>query len=125
MDKIKSLISQLTLEEKASLCTGSGPWETIAVERVGIPKITMTDGPHGVRKVQKLEESGIVDSIPATCFPPAVALASTWNKKLVQKVGEYIGDECVSLGVDILLGPGVNIKRTPPGLLRVLLGPVI
>ncbi len=113
MDNIKSLISQLTLEEKAALCTGSGPWQTIAVERLGIPKITMTDGPHGVRKVQKLEESGLVESVPATCFPPAVALASTWNKELVQKVGEYIGDECVSLGVDILLGPGVNIKRTP------------
>lgn len=106
-------MSQLTLEEKAALCTGSGPWQTIDVERLGIPRITMSDGPHGVRKVQNIEETGHAETIPATCFPPAVTLASTWNKELIQIVGEYLGDECVSLDVDILLGPGVNIKRTP------------
>ncbi|UCG01350.1 MAG: glycoside hydrolase family 3 C-terminal domain-containing protein [Candidatus Heimdallarchaeota archaeon] len=113
MVDIKSLLSQLTLEEKAAFCTGSGPWQTIDVERLGIPRITMSDGPHGVRKVQNIEEFGLAKSFPATCFPPAVLLASTWNKDLVQRVGEFLGDECISLDVDILLGPGVNIKRTP------------
>ncbi|MFX0016271.1 MAG: glycoside hydrolase family 3 C-terminal domain-containing protein [Promethearchaeota archaeon] len=113
MVDIKSLLSQLTLEEKAAFCTGSGPWQTIDVQRLGIPKITMSDGPHGVRKVQNIQEFGDAKSFPATCFPPAVALASSWNTELVQKVGEYLGDECISLDVDILLGPGVNIKRTP------------
>ena len=113
LDNIRFIISQLTLEEKAALCTGSGPWQTTAIERLGVPKITMTDGPHGVRKVLNIKESGQIKSTPATCFPPAVTLASTWNKELIQKVGEYLGDECISLDVDILLGPGVNMKRTP------------
>lgn len=113
MADIKSLLTQLSLEEKAALCTGSGPWQTVDVERLGIPRITMSDGPHGVRKVQNIEEFGLAKSIPATCFPPAVALGSTWNKELIHKVGEYLGDECISLDVDVLLGPGINIKRTP------------
>jgi len=104
---------QLTLEEKAALCTGLGPWQTVDVERLGIPRITMSDGPHGVRKVKNIEDFGLAESIPATCYPPAAALAATWNRELIQKVGEHLGDECISLDVDILLGPGVNIKRTP------------
>ena len=113
MTNIKSLLLQLTLEEKAALCTGLGPWQTVDVERLGIPRITMSDGPHGVRKVKNIEDFGIAESLPATCYPPAVALAATWNRELIQKVGEHLGDECISLDVDILLGPGVNIKRTP------------
>jgi beta-glucosidase len=113
MVDIKSLVSQLTLEEKAAFCTGSGPWQTIDVDRLEIPRITMSDGPHGVRKVQNIEEFGLAKSFPATCFPPAVLLASTWNKDLVQRMGEFLGNECISFDVDILLGPGVNIKRTP------------
>ncbi len=104
---------QLTLEEKAALCTGLGPWQTVDVERLGIPRITMSDGPHGVRKVKNIEDFGLAESIPATCYPPAAALAATWNRELIQKVGEHLGDECISLDVDVLLGPGVNIKRTP------------
>ncbi|MHA2246236.1 MAG: beta-glucosidase [Candidatus Hodarchaeales archaeon] len=113
MPNIKSLLSQLTLEEKAALCTGSGPWQTVDVEHLGIPRITVSDGPHGVRRAQNIEDFGLIKSFPATCYPPAVALASTWNRELIQKVGEFLGDECISLDVDVLLGPGVNIKRTP------------
>jgi beta-glucosidase len=113
MKDIKSLISQMTLEEKATICTGLGPWQTVDIERLKIPRITMSDGPHGVRRVKNIEDFGLAESIPATCYPPAVALASTWNRELIQQVGEHLGKECLSLDVDILLGPGVNIKRTP------------
>jgi beta-glucosidase len=118
MADIKSLISQMTLEEKATICTGIGPWQTVDIERLNIPRITMSDGPHGVRRVQNIEEfapASPATSVPATCYPPAVALASTWNRELIQQVGEHLGKECISLDVDILLGPGVNIKRTPLG----------
>ncbi len=113
MTNIKSLLQQLTLEEKAALCTGLGSWQTVDVERLGIPRITVSDGPHGIRKLKNIEDSGIAESLPATCYPPAVALAATWNRELIKKVGEHLGDECISLDVDILLGPGVNMKRTP------------
>ncbi|HEW92371.1 MAG TPA: glycosyl hydrolase [Thermotogaceae bacterium] len=105
---IKELVSKMTLEEKASLCSGLDFWHTKSIERLGIPSIMMTDGPHGLRKVS---EKG--DTVPATCFPTAVALASSWNEKLLEKVGEAIAEECLAEGVSILLGPGVNIKRSP------------
>ena len=76
---IKELVSKMTLEEKASLCSGLDFWRTKPVERLGIPSIMMTDGPHGLRKA-KGEEVGIGDSVPATCFPTASALASSWNR---------------------------------------------
>lgn len=105
---IKELVSKMTLEEKASLCSGLDFWHTKSIERLGIPSIMMTDGPHGLRKVS---EKG--DTVPATCFPTAVALASSWDEKLLEKVGEAIAEECLAEGVSILLGPGVNIKRSP------------
>ncbi|MCD6545285.1 MAG: glycoside hydrolase family 3 C-terminal domain-containing protein [Thermotogae bacterium] len=105
---IKELVSKMTLEEKASLCSGLDFWHTKSIERLGIPSIMMTDGPHGLRKVS---EKG--DTVPATCFPTAVALASSWDEKLLEKVGEAIAKECLAEGVSILLGPGVNIKRSP------------
>lgn len=107
---IKGLISQMTLEEKASLCSGLDLWHTKPIERLGIPSIMMTDGPHGLRK-QK--EGGGFVSVPATCFPTAVTLASSWDRALMEKVGSAIGEECQAEGVSILLGPGVNIKRSP------------
>lgn len=111
---IKGLISQMSLEEKASLCSGADFWHTKPIERLGIPSIMMTDGPHGLRKQDESSgEIGIGNSVPATCFPTAAALASSWNRKLLEKVGETIAKECLAEGVSILLGPGVNIKRSP------------
>jgi beta-glucosidase len=109
---VSTILSQLTLEEKAALCTGATPWQTVAIERLGIPSITVADGPHGVRRVADTE-SLMAESLPATCFPTASALASTWDVDLLRTLGEALGEECVSLGVDILLGPGNNMKRTP------------
>ncbi|WP_025157927.1 glycoside hydrolase family 3 C-terminal domain-containing protein [Leifsonia aquatica] len=106
--------SELTTEEKASITSGASFWETEAVQRVGIPSIYLTDGPHGVRKQsQGGDHLGIGDSVPATCFPPAVALGSTWDADLLARVGAALGEEAKAEGVGVLLGPGINIKRSP------------
>ena len=107
-------IADLTLEEKASLTSGSSFWWTTPIDRVGIPAIMVTDGPHGLRKQREGgDHLGIGDSIPATCFPPAVALGSSWDVDLVRRVGEALGAETSIEGVAVLLGPGINIKRSP------------
>ncbi|MEY9952234.1 glycoside hydrolase family 3 C-terminal domain-containing protein [Leifsonia sp. EB34] len=106
--------SELTVEEKASLTSGRSFWETEGVERAGIPSIYLTDGPHGVRKqAQGGDHLGIGDSVPATCFPPAVALGSSWDAELLERVGAALGEEAKAEGVGVLLGPGINIKRSP------------
>ncbi|MBT2730513.1 glycoside hydrolase family 3 C-terminal domain-containing protein [Bacillus sp. ISL-75] len=111
---MRQMISQMTLEEKASLCSGLDFWSTKGIERLGIPSIMVTDGPHGLRKQQQsADHLGIYDSVPATCFPSAVGLASTWNKKLIHDVGVALGEECQAEDVAVLLGPGANIKRSP------------
>jgi beta-glucosidase len=111
---IKELISQLTLEEKADLCTGASFWRTHGIERLGIPPIILTDGPHGVRKqAGNVDHLGLNESEPATCFPSAVGLASSWNRELLRTVGEALGQEAQAEDVGILLGPGANIKRSP------------
>ncbi|PFI38294.1 glycosyl hydrolase [Bacillus cereus] len=111
---IKKIISQMTLEEKASLCSGLDFWNTKGIERLGIPSIMVTDGPHGLRKQAKgADHLGIYNSIPSTCFPSAVGLASTWNKDLINQVGVALGEECQAENVGVLLGPGANIKRSP------------
>ncbi|NMB46147.1 MAG: glycosyl hydrolase [Firmicutes bacterium] len=114
-EKVKKLVEELTLEEKASLCSGASMWETKPIERLGIPSICMTDGPHGVRlsEGENLEEG--LRAVPATCFPTACGLAATWDTGLLHEVGTALGKESNSLGVHILLGPGVNIKRSPLG----------
>ncbi len=109
---ISELLARLTLEEKASLCSGLTHWFTKAVESQDIPSIVMYDGPHGLRK-QEGEEAEEMKTLPATCFPPACGLASSWNVDLVEQVGQTIGQECQAEGVAIVLGPGVNIKRSP------------
>ncbi|MEN2983753.1 MAG: glycoside hydrolase family 3 C-terminal domain-containing protein [Dictyoglomaceae bacterium] len=106
---IKKLISQMTLEEKAKLCSGLDAWHTKPIERLGIPSIRMSDGPHGLRKTEGL----FAESVPATCFPTAVTLAASWDRELIEKVGKAIGEECQAENVQIILGPGVNIKRSP------------
>ncbi|MCH1624356.1 glycoside hydrolase family 3 C-terminal domain-containing protein [Ferdinandcohnia quinoae] len=112
---VKELIGQMTLEEKASLCSGLNVWQLKGIERLGIPSIMVADGPHGLRK-QKLDAAdhlGLYNSVPATCFPSAVGLASTWNRSLIEKVGMALGEECQAEDIAILLGPGANIKRSP------------
>jgi beta-glucosidase len=114
MQKITDLIAQMTLEEKASLCSGRDFWHLKGIERLGIPSIMVTDGPHGLRK--KAGDSsriGITDNLPATCFPTASALAATWDRALVQQVGQALGRECRQEKVGVILGPGANIKRSP------------
>jgi beta-glucosidase len=111
---IESLIEQMTLEEKAALCTGASAWTTTPVERLGIPEMIVSDGPHGVRRVPDLHSMG-AKSLPATCFPTASCLASTWNVDLIEQMGIALAEECIALNVDVLLGPGVNMKRSPLG----------
>ena len=106
--------SDLTLEEKASLTSGASFWYTKPVERVGVPAIMVTDGPHGLRKQRESgDHLGIGDSVPATCFPPAVGLGSSWDVDLIHRVGEALGTETSIENVAVLLGPGINIKRSP------------
>ncbi len=110
--ELKNLISQMTLEEKAALCTGASAWTTTPVERLGIPELVCSDGPHGVRRQPEVHELG-VKSLPATCFPTYSSMASTWNRDLMEKVGQALAEECIALNVDVVLGPGVNMKRSP------------
>ncbi|WP_075731478.1 beta-glucosidase [Streptomyces acidiscabies] len=102
----------LDLTTKTSLLSGHDMWTTVDVPDAGAPSLLLCDGPHGVRK-QSGEATQVYDSEPATCFPPAVALASSWDPELLRRVGEALGQEARSLGVEVLLGPGVNIKRSP------------
>ena len=106
---IKSLISQMTLEEKASLCSGLDNWHTKPIERLGIPSIRMSDGPHGLRK----EVPNQRNSVPSTCFPTAVTTASSWDRELIKQLGQALAQECQAEEVDIILGPAINIKRSP------------
>ena len=111
MKNIQSIIAKMTLEEKAALCTGASPWTTTPVERLGIPEMIVSDGPHGVRRVPDINSMAI-ESLPATCFPTASCLASTWDVAPLGEMGEALAEECIALNVDVLLGPGVNIKRS-------------
>ena len=112
MKTVDVLLKELTLEEKAGLCSGKDMWTTKAVERLGLPSWMMTDGPHGLRK-QKPNGAGFMDAIPATCFPSGAGLASTWNRDLLEEVGQALGRESKAEQVGVILGPGANIKRSP------------
>jgi beta-glucosidase len=113
-DAAATIVARMTLDEKASLCSGRDLWSTQPVARVGVPAVVVTDGPHGVRlQAGASDHLGLSGSVPATCFPTASALAATWDRDLVAEVGEAIAQECREFGVGVLLGPGVNIKRTP------------
>src|SRR5512139_991141 len=114
MKDIQSLIAQMTLEEKAALCTGASPWTSVPVERLGIPELIVSDGPHGVRRVPDVKSIAI-QSLPATCYPTASCLASSWDVDLIHAMGEALAEECIALNVDVLLGPGANMKRSPLG----------
>jgi len=111
--KIRELVQLLTLEEKAGLCSGRDNWFTKGVEHLGIPSIRMSDGPHGLR-TQSGEMIGFVqNSISAVCYPTACASAASFDRELLRREGEILGKECQASDVQVILGPGVNIKRSP------------
>jgi beta-glucosidase len=107
-------LSALSLERKAQLLSGRDFWSTEPIDEAGLPSVLMTDGPHGVRRQKGASDQiGFLDSLPATCFPPAVAVGSSWDPELAERIGAAVGIEARSLGVHVVLGPGVNIKRSP------------
>jgi len=112
-EKIDNLVSQMTLEEKALMTSGRDAWSTQPIERLDIPYIWMADGPHGLRRAPTTFLWGYGDQAPATCFPTASALSASWDMDLLKEVGRALGAEANALGVDLLLGPGINIKRSP------------
>ena len=130
-DRVDSILEQLTVEEKVSLCSGFGPWSTKKIERLGVEPVFMSDGPHGARwmKTQSYTtraqwdmsslasfttKSGYLDLLhPVTNFPSLATLGSSWNRELMYEVGKSIGEECRELGIGLLLAPGVNIVRHP------------
>ncbi len=112
--KHQDLLDQMTLDEKASLMSGKDFWQTQEIDRLGIPSICLSDGPHGVRKQQAAADNlGLNESFKATCFPTASAIASSWNLELNRQIGEALGKEAISQQVHVLLGPGINTKRNP------------
>ncbi len=112
---IKNLVAQMTLEEKAKFCSGADEWHIEKLDRLGIPEIMMTDGPHGLRKKVKTDEKSYFygDTAKSTCFPSAAGLACSWNEELIYGLGEALATEAKGEQVSILLGPGVNMKRSP------------
>ena len=113
-EELKALISQMTLEEKASLCSGADFWHTEGIERLGIPASMVSDGPHGLRKQDdKADHLGVNESIKAVCFPAGCGTAASFNRDLITMMGEVIGNECQAEGISVILGPAVNIKRSP------------
>ena len=113
-DKIESLVSQMTLKEKAGLCSGADVWHLKSVKRLGVVGKMVSDGPHGLR-TQRAESDhlGINGSIKAVCFPAACATAASFDRELLYELGDTLGRECIAEGVSVLLGPAINIKRTP------------
>ena len=112
--KAKELVAQMTLEEKAGLCSGLDCWHTKPVQRLGLGSVMVSDGPHGLRKQITLNDNmGLGNSVPAVCFPTASALACSFDRDLVYSVGKAMGDACVEEGVSAILGPGANQKRSP------------
>ena len=108
------ILKKLTLEEKASLCSGKDFWHMKGIERLGLPEIMLTDGPHGLRKKNPdSNKSSLSDAVPATCFPTAATTVCSWDEDLLYRMGEAMGEECLQEKVSVILGPGVNIKRSP------------
>lgn len=114
--KHSEIVNKMTLEQKAAFVSGLNYWYLEEAPELGLPKIMMTDGPHGLRKQntdKKASGIGLGNSVPATCFPPAVTAACSWDEDLIQSAGEAIGEECLKEKVSVILGPGTNIKRSP------------
>ena len=112
--KHADIIKQMTLEEKCYLFSGKDFWQTRSVERLGVPNMTLSDGPHGIRKqAGEGDQLGLNPSLPATCYPTAAAVANSWDVELGEEIGAHLGAEAASQGVCVVLGPGLNIKRAP------------
>lgn len=112
--QVKDIIKKMTLEEKASLCSGASMFQTVGIERVGIPSFRLSDGPHGLRKqIGEEDFMGKNGSETATSFPAACATGSSFDKELLYQMGEYLGRICQANDVQVLLGPGINVKRSP------------
>ena len=113
-EKIQELISRMTLEEKAGMCSGADFWHLKGIERLGIPQVMVTDGPHGIRKqAEEADHLGINESEKAVCFPAGCATASSFDRDLIRRQGEILGQECQAMNVSTILGPAMNIKRSP------------
>ncbi len=112
MTDIQAIIARMTLEEKAALCTGASAWSTTPVKRLDLPEMVVSDGPHGIRRQPDIHAMA-QKSLPATCFPTASSLAATWDVELLYEMGQALAEEAIALKVDVVLGPGANMKRTP------------
>jgi beta-glucosidase len=113
-------LEHLSLEQKAALLSGRDFWSTQPLDAAGVPSIVLTDGPHGVRRqAGQFDHLGLHDAMPATCFPAAVAVGSSWDPAVAERVGAAVGREARALGVHVVLGPGVN--WTAPGILEALI----
>jgi beta-glucosidase len=112
MTKAEEILGRMTLEEKAALSIGATAWTTTPIDRLGLPALTMSDGPHGVRRTPEAGSMQI-EALPATCFPTASCASATWDVESVRELGRAVAEEANALGVDVVLGPGVNMKRTP------------
>ena len=112
--KYKEIIDKLTLRQKCDLLTGRDFWSTLEIKELGIPSAFLSDGPHGLRKQKAASDHlGLNESIPATCFPTAATIANSFNTSLGERIGKYLAEEAISMDVNMLLGPGTNIKRNP------------
>ena len=112
--RYEDTVLKMTLEEKASLLSGKDFWQTVDIEHLGIPSVTLSDGPHGIRRqAGNAAHLGLNASLPATCYPTAATMANSWDPELGEAVGRHLGKEAASQGVHMLLGPGLNIKRSP------------
>ncbi len=112
--KYRELISRMTLAEKASLMSGKDFWQTMNIDHLGIPSIFLADGPHGLRKqMAAADHLGLNESLKATCFPPAACIANSWNAAVAEACGKALGEEALAQKVNVILGPGVNMKRNP------------
>ena len=112
--KYQDLISKMTLEEKCSLLSGKGQFTTKEVARLGIPSMYLSDGPHGLRKqAGAADHLGLNESVKATCYPTAATMANSWDPELGEELGRHLGEECVAQRINVLLGPGLNMKRSP------------
>src|SRR5437868_10827567 len=110
LPNIEELLRQMTLQEKVAMLAGTNTWYTVPVERLGIPSIKMTDGPNGARGA-----GGFASDVKAACFPAGISLASTWDTELLERVGHALAREAKMKGARVLLGPTVNIQRSPLG----------
>ena len=114
MKDVKAIVAEMTLEEKAYLCQGKGSWFTRAIERLGVPGMMVSDGPHGLRKQDlEKEKEGLNEAIQAVCYPTAAGTACSFNRELMQEMGQLLGQACQAENVGVLLGPAANIKRSP------------